>query len=91
MHVMDNALTFDIGRTTVQMIYRGPLDLPPADYLYAVRMDEGWEIYDDENDRIEGLPANMAIDYCNKIFLPDTILEKGVKHYFELKEIEDDE
>jgi len=87
---MANSFTINMNSTLIRVIYKGPLETPPDDYLYAVRGDHGWEAYDDEDVRVEGLLADSIVAECEKIHSDNFIYEKNVRHYFELKEYEDE-
>lgn len=87
---MPNAFSISVDNLTLKITYIGPTTNIPSDYLYAMPGDKGWKVYDESNERVDGLIESSVIDCLEKMFHTDTILSKTEAHYFALEELEDE-
>ena len=58
----------------------------PGEKVYVV-LDHSWKVFDMNHQPVDGLLQKYIAEYCDKTFNKQIFIEKELRHYFLLEEI----
>lgn len=70
----------------VSNLTMGP-DGIPGEKVYVL-LDNTWKVFDMDHQPVDGLLQEYIAEYCEKTFHKQTYVEKELRHYFLLEEID---
>ena len=55
--------------------------------VYVI-LDQSWKVFDMNHQPVDGLLQEYIAEYCDKTFQKEVFIEKELRHYFLLEEID---